>query len=336
MAEKLFFIHNNGSDDPSINLALEEYVLRHLDMRHTYLLLYINRPSVIIGRNQNPLQEVNISYIEERNIPVLRRASGGGAVYHDHGNLNFSFITRCERSYLNNYRKFTAPVIAALEAMGVQAELNDKNDIAARGKKISGTAQFATGKGIVTHGTLLFDAGLAVLHRALEADGSDITKSRAVRSIPGSVANIKDFLSSPLSMDTLRAEIRDAAAEYYGGATDARLEKRRWDAVEALAREKYDSWQWNYGRSPRFSVRRSAHLDSCAIHIRIDVEQGRIEKIDIDGRFADHAAGRALRRSLVGALYRKDDIRQAVGDMEPERYGEMITREFLLDLIFEA
>lgn len=166
MTENLFVIENNKIDDPRMNLALEEYALRHLDLTHTYLLLYINRPSVIVGRNQNPFQEINSEYIAERGISVVRRLSGGGAVYHDLGNLNYSFITRYDRGDLNNFKKFTAPVIAALRRMGVPAELNPRNDIVANGKKISGTAQYANGKGILTHGTLLFDARLDAVYTA--------------------------------------------------------------------------------------------------------------------------------------------------------------------------
>lgn len=319
MTEQLFVIENNNIDDPRMNLALEEYSLRHLDLKHIYLLLYINRPSVIIGRNQNPFQEINSEYIAERGISVVRRVSGGGAVYHDYGNLNYSFITRYDHDNLNNFKKFTAPVIAALRRMGVPAELNPRNSIVADDKKISGTAQYATGKGILTHGTLLFDARLDAVYHALNAT-EDAMASRAVQSVRSPVVNIADFFSEPVSMGAFKTVIRDAAAATYGGAEEYRLSARQWAAVNALSREKYHSWHWNFGRSPRFSIRRSEQFDKGSIDIRIEVDQGRIKTVEVRGRFPSDADPRFIERRLVGCLYRKSDVGQALSEVDLERY----------------
>src|SRR5690625_2453546 len=147
------FIDNKGITDPRVNLALEEYVLQNFGEEDTYLLFYINDPSIIIGRNQNSVEEINTEYVDDNGIQVVRRLSGGGAVYHDKGTLNFSFITKDDGESFHNFAKFTEPVVAALNNIGVPAELIGRNDLLVKGRKISGNAQFATRGRMCSHGT---------------------------------------------------------------------------------------------------------------------------------------------------------------------------------------
>src|SRR5690606_1555053 len=170
----MIFIDNEGINDPRINLALEEFALRNFNPDNDYLLFYINEPSIIIGRNQNTLEEINFDYVEEKGLHVVRRVSGGGAVYHDFGNLNFSFINNHDVKSLNNFKKFTAPVIKVLKSLGLDAELKGRNDIQVDEKKISGTAQFSTGKRMISHGTLLLDTDLGEVVNALNVKMSKI------------------------------------------------------------------------------------------------------------------------------------------------------------------
>jgi len=332
MANRLFLIQNNHIDDSRRNLALEEYALRHLDLDYSYLLLYVNQPAVIIGRNQNPLREVNSAYLAGNKIPVVRRISGGGAVYHDRGNLNFSFITRFKRNYINNYEFFTSPIIAALKGMGVPAKLNSKNDMVVYGRKISGTAQYSNGHGLIAHGTLLFDARLDVLWEALSAP-SDPMVSMAIRSLRSPVANIVEFLSSAVSMDAFKSGIREGVFAAWGGGEAYRLTRHQWDAVDALARDKYHSWRWNYGRSPRFTLERSGRSDTGPIKIRVVVEKGRIEQIFIRGSFPDPEAIRGLERRLVGCLYRKTDVEGTLSEISAEPCLGGITRKAFVDVL---
>lgn len=164
----MLFIDNNGITDPQINLAIEEYALNHLDINETYLLFYINQPSIIIGRNQNTIEEINTEYVDKNNIIVVRRLSGGGAVYHDLGNLNFSFITKDDGESFHNFLKFTEPVIEALQKLGVNAELSGRNDIQVGGRKISGNAQFSTKGRMFSHGTLMLDSEIENVVSALK------------------------------------------------------------------------------------------------------------------------------------------------------------------------
>ncbi|MEC2078558.1 lipoate--protein ligase, partial [Metabacillus fastidiosus] len=196
----MLFIDNEGITDPRINLAIEEYCLKNLDPNETYLLFYINEPSIIIGKNQNTIEEINTDYVEKESIHVVRRLSGGGAVYHDLGNLNFSFITKDDGDSFHNFRKFTEPVVKALQKLGVNAELSGRNDLVAEGRKISGNAQFATRGRMFSHGTLLFDSEIDHVVSALKVR-KDKIESKGIKSIRSRVANISEFLKEEITIE---------------------------------------------------------------------------------------------------------------------------------------
>lgn len=181
----MLFIDNQNITDPRINLAIEEYCVKHLDPEQTYLLFYVNQPSIIIGKNQNTIEEINTKYVEDNGIMVVRRLSGGGAVYHDLGNLNFSFITKDDGDSFHNFKKFTEPVIQALRQLGVEAELSGRNDIVADGRKISGNAQFSTKGRIFSHGTLMLDSAIdhvvsALKVKKIKSNQKALSQSEAV------------------------------------------------------------------------------------------------------------------------------------------------------------
>ncbi|WP_040932137.1 lipoate--protein ligase family protein, partial [Paenibacillus larvae] len=170
----MLFIDNQGITDPRINLAIEEYALKYLSTEQTYLLFYINEPSIIIGKNQNTIEEINMDYVKQQELHVVRRLSGGGAVYHDLGNLNFSFITKDDGNSFHNFLKFTEPVIEALRKLGVEAELSGRNDIQVGERKISGNAQFTTRGRMFSHGTLLFHSEMENVVSALKVKAGKI------------------------------------------------------------------------------------------------------------------------------------------------------------------
>jgi len=235
-----------------------------------YLLFYINEPSIIIGRSQNTLEEINHDYVEN-NIHIVRRISGGGAVYHDYGNLNFSFITNRDVTSLNNFKKFTEPIINALSKIGVEVELKGRNDILVNDKKISGTAQFSTGKRMISHGTLLFDTDLGKVANALQVKMSKIV-SKGHKSVRSHVANISEFIDRPLKIEDFRALLLSGLYEEKESFETYHLTRDEWKAVHSLKEEKYDSWDWNYGRSPKFNIQRTKRFTLGEIDVRMFVE----------------------------------------------------------------
>ena len=193
----------NENTDPRINLAVEEYALNYLDPREDYAILWQNEPAVIIGRNQNTVAEVNAPYIKEHGIHVVRRLSGGGAVYHDFGNLNFTFIVDADKTVVSNFEYFTKPVIEALASLGVKAEFSGRNDITIDGQKFSGNAQYWSKDRLLHHGTILYNSDLSVVQEALNVK-LDKIQSKGVKSVRSRVTNIFPHLPKPITIDEFK------------------------------------------------------------------------------------------------------------------------------------
>ncbi len=325
----MIFIENEGNTNPKLNLALEEYALRNFSADNDYLLFYINEPSIIIGRNQNTLEEINHNYVEENNIHIVRRVSGGGAVYHDFGNLNFSFITNHDVKSLSNFKKFTAPVIKVLNNLGLDAELKGRNDIEVNDKKISGTAQFSTGKRMVSHGTLLLDTNLGEVVNALNVKMSKI-QSKGHKSVRSRVANISEFLKTPLNIQEFRELLLEGLYEENEPFESYYLTPEEWRAVHQLKEEKYDTWGWNYGRSPKFNMQRNKRFPVGEIDLRIFVEKGHIKDFKIFGDFFGKEPVEQLESLLIGARYELEDITSLLESVEINEYfGDLPKADFI-------
>lgn len=272
----MLFIDNRGITDPRINLAIEEYALKNLDIEETYLLFYINEPSIIIGKNQNTVEEINTEYVENNGIHVVRRLSGGGAVYHDLGNLNFSFITKDDGDSFHNFQKFTEPVTEALQKLGVNAELSGRNDLMAEGRKISGNAQFSTKGRMFSHGTLLFDSEIESVVSALKVK-KDKIESKGIKSIRSRVANISEFLDEKITIEEFRTLLLKNIFGDLDEIPEYKLTDEDWEKIHQLSRERYQNWDWNYGRSPKFDLQHSHRFPVGQIDIRLNVTKGKIE-----------------------------------------------------------
>ncbi len=298
----LQLIKNNNIIDPAINLALEEYCLRNLDPGSEYLLFYINQPSIIIGRHQNPFQEFNQKLARQKNIFPVRRISGGGAVYHDLGNLNFSFITDFTEEKLDYFKTLIKPILNTLRCLGVPAQLTEKNNIRVNGKKVSGNSQHTNMRRMLSHGTLLFDSELEILQRALESN-LEITDSRAVSSIKSKVTNISDHLPHPIGMEAFRAEMINGVADALGALTEYQLTAETWEAVYRLAEEKYRSWEWTFGRSPQFTVNHKFRLESGNVDAQISVKHGIITDIELARHTVESVSTRRVISEFIGKRY---------------------------------
>lgn len=329
----MIFIDNEGINDPRINLALEEYALRHFNPEKDYLLFYINEPSIIIGRNQNTLEEINFEYVEEKGLHVVRRVSGGGAVYHDFGNLNFSFITKHDTKSLNNFAKFTEPVIKILNTMGVPAELKGRNDVLANDKKISGNAQFSTGKRMLHHGTLLLDSDLDEVSKALNVKMTKI-QSKGHKSSRSRVANISEFLTEKMDIEEFRSIILKGLYNEREDFETHHLTEAEWQAVYQLRDEKYGSWDWNYGSSPKFNIQRSKRFSIGEIDLRIFVEKGKISNFKIYGDFFGKEPVQTLETLMIGAKYDRQEIDKLLEPIVMEDYFGVLPKNDFLELIY--
>ena len=330
----MLFVDHRGVTDARVNLALEEYVFRHKLVDDDVLLFYVNAPAIIIGRNQNTVEELATDVVEARGIRVVRRISGGGAVYHDLGNLNFSVMTPEVQGRFNRYDHFTRPVIDVLRDLGVPAELGGRNDILAEGRKISGNAQFATPGRMFSHGTLLLDSNLDDVTAALRPRPGKV-ESKGVKSIRSRVANISEFLRVPLTVDQLRERI----LERIFGTTDReriptiRLDDVDWAAVHELVERKYGTWSWNYGEDPASNVQRARRFPAGEIDVRLDVREGRISGVRIFGDFMGLEDVGALERWLVGLPYERGAMLAALADTDLSVYFGAVEREQVLDVV---
>lgn len=325
----MIFIENEGVTDPRLNLALEEYIARKFSADNDYLLFYINEPSIIIGRNQITIEEVNQEYIEDHNIHVVRRVSGGGAVYHDLGNLNFSFITNHDVSRLHDFKKFTAPVIEILNELGLAAELIGRNDILVDGKKISGAAQFSTGKRMISHGTLLFNTDLSEVGKALTVKMSKI-ESKGHKSVRSRVANITEFMKDEMSIEEFRSLLLKGLYADNEEFETYHLTQEEWEGVRALKAEKYDTWDWNYGRAPKFNVKKEKRFAIGELDARIMVERGLISELKIYGDFFGQNSVEAIENLLKGVPYDKASITAALAEVDVKSYfGALEKSDFI-------
>ncbi|MBH0165328.1 lipoate--protein ligase [Fictibacillus sp. 7GRE50] len=329
----MLFIDNENITDPRVNLAIEEFALKHLDINETYLLFYINEPSIIIGKNQNTVEEINADYVRDEGIHVVRRLSGGGAVYHDLGNLNFSFITKDDGNSFHDFKKFTDPVVKALKKLGVNAELSGRNDILADGKKISGNAQFSTKGRMFSHGTLLFDSEIENVVSALNVR-MDKIESKGIKSIRSRVTNIREHLDEDMTMEEFKQTLLTYLFEELDSVPKYELTESDWEEIRKISRERYANWDWNYGKSPKFNVELSNRFAAGSVDIRLHIVKGIIQESKIFGDFFGVGDVSDIENKLNGVRYDREAIEEVLEDLDLSHYFGNVTRQEFLDLLY--
>ena len=325
------FVSNNNITDPTINLAMEEYVLKHLPSDDSYFLFYVNDPSIIVGKNQNTIEEVNKQYVDEQHIHVVRRISGGGAVYHDKGNLNFSFVTNDDGNSFHNFKKFTDPIVQALQSMGVDAEMTGRNDIQVGSAKISGNAMVKVKDRMFSHGTLMLNSNLEEVKNALKVNPKKI-QSKGVKSVRKRVANIEEFLDEPITIDQFKQIIlRTLFGEHE--VEEYCLTEEDWNNIKQLSNEKYRTWDWNYGKNPKYNFERDEKFEKGFIQIKFDVKKGKIEHAKIFGDFFGEGNVNELEETLIGTSHDYEHIKEAMENYDFYHYFGDIDKDSILKLM---
>ncbi|MCI0474261.1 MAG: lipoate--protein ligase [Ignavibacteria bacterium] len=326
----MILIDNNNNHDASVNLALEEYCVRNLDVENEmYLLFYVNSPSIIIGKHQNTIEEINKNYVDRKGIRIVRRISGGGAVYHDLGNLNFSFITKYSPEFFHNFEKFTLPVVDTLRKMGVNAVLGGRNDITVEGRKISGNAQFTNLKSMFSHGTLLFDSHIEDVVEALNVKAEKI-ESKGIKSVRSRVANISEFLSEKITVSEFKQKLIDNIFREYDSVPVLKPDESQWNEVIKLSESKYRTWEWNFGRSPEFNIRKIKRFEFGQVDARIFVKDGVINDIKFYGDFLGYGDSEDIENMLRGSQFKEDEIRDALKNADLRFYfGNIELNDFV-------
>ena len=280
----------NENNDPRINLAIEIFLLQEMKVDEPILLFYINEPSIIIGRNQNTIEEINKDYVDAHGIHVVRRFSGGGAVYHDFGNLNFSFIMPDDGNSFRDFEKLTKPIVQALHEMGVEgAQLKGRNDLVIDDMKFSGNAMYATNGRMFAHGTIMFDSDINEVVNALKVR-KDKIESKGIKSIRSRVTNIKPFLPKDKQDMTTEAFREEILLKIFGvDSVDQvktyTLTEEDWVKINEISDKYYRNWDWNYGKSPAFDIERRKRFPIGSIEVRFNVQEGKITEAKIYGDF---------------------------------------------------
>ena len=329
MSQEIHYLET-GSQDPFYNLAFEETVLRSRRSGE-YLLLWQNDNTIVIGQNQNAEEEINHAFVEAHGIRVVRRMTGGGAVYHDLGNLNYSWMTDVENAGAITYQQFTRPVVEALRGLGMAAEASGRNDILVEGRKVSGTAQRLLGKRILHHGTLLFDSDPEMIAGALRVDASKF-QSKSTKSVRSRVGNIREFLRTDMTLpdfwEYLKGSLGGEALQS-GSLTEAEHQQ-----VLRLKAEKYDAWEWTFGRTPRFSFANRHRWDGGLLEVRVQAENGRITAARFYGDFLSLCPPAPLEAALRGCLFQRADVAQALRGLPLQNYLGGIREQEVLDTMF--
>ena len=318
---------NEHHTDPYFNLAAEEYVLKNFS--DNCFMLWRNAPSVIVGCHQNTLAEINVDYVKENHIKVVRRLSGGGAVFHDLGNLNFTFIENTKNDRVIDFQKYTQPIIAVLRSLDVDARFEGRNDLLIDGKKFSGNAEHVFRGRVLHHGTLLFASELADLSGALNANAAKF-KDKAIKSVRSRVTNISNHLKRPLDIEEFRDRVLRHMMDNYPDCERYSYTDNDMAAIGQLRDEKYLSWDWNFGASPGYNMVNGLRTGGGNIELHLDVQNGIIRQIRIFGDFFNIADIAELEQLLIGTPHNETCIRQRLNDVILSDYLMNVTKDELL------
>lgn len=318
--------------DPRWNLALEQYVFDHMDRSKSYFMLWQNDNTIVIGKYQNAVAEINNDYVREHGITLVRRLSGGGTVYHDLGNLNFTFIVDADEMEKINFEMFCSPIIETLASFGVKAELTGRNDLVVDGRKFSGNAQYIREGRTMHHGCIMISADLSVLGKALHVDQAKMA-SKGVKSVVSRVANLCEFLPEGVGVPEFKArlvEILSKKEDFH----PCQLSEEDLAKIDEIKRERYDTWEWNYGRSPAYTNTRKQRIEGCGtVEISLKADKGVIADVEFFGDFFALRETSELAEKLRGCALRREAVMERLQGDGAGNYIRNLTDEALAELL---
>ncbi len=319
------------STDPCFNIAAETYVMRNFV--EECFMLWRNGPSIIVGKHQNTLAEINIDYVKKHKIKVVRRLSGGGAVFHDLGNLNFTFIRNGEEGKLVDFKKFTLPIIEALRELGVNARFEGRNDLTIEGRKFSGNAEHVFKKRVLHHGTLLFSSKLPDLSQALKVNPMKF-QDKAVKSVRSRVTNIHDHLPKKMSVTEFQEYLMQYMMKRYPDSRIYEYSGEDIRAIEKLGEEKFSTWDWNFGYSPDYNFKRAVRSNGGHIEFHMDVQKGVIRKLKIFGDYFHSRETGEFEALLIDCPHEELAIRERLSSANIHDYFKNATLDEVIKGMF--
>lgn len=322
------------STDPYFNLALEQHVFDNLDRGKEYFMLWQNHNTIVVGKYQNTAREINHGFVKEKEIQVVRRLSGGGAVYHDMGNLNFTFIANAAQAEKLNFAIFIQPIVNTLAEFGVKAEMSGRNDITIDGKKFSGNSQYIKQKRVMHHGTILYSSDLSMVAKALNV-APDKIKSKGVQSVRSRVTNVKDCMQQDISLEDFKKGLLKHM--FAAGALQPYiLTEDDYRQINELKASRYDLWDWNYGASPEYSIEKKRRIEGCgSFTLLMEVEKGRITAFKLQGDFFVSGNLEALEAEIIGQKLQAESLEKLRPVQEVENIIRNLTAQDLLWMILE-
>ncbi|HEN9855302.1 TPA: lipoate--protein ligase [Streptococcus agalactiae] len=324
----------NTSNDPAYNVALEAYAFQKLTDIDEIFILWINEPAIIIGRHQNTIQEINKEFIDKNGIHVVRRLSGGGAVYHDLNNLNYTIISNNTQEGAFDFQTFSKPVIDTLAKLGVKAEFTGRNDLEINGQKFAGNAQAYYKGRMMHHGCLLFDVDMSVLGQALKVS-KDKIESKGIKSVRARVTNIVDHLSDKITVQEFSDAILAQMKEEYPEMDEYVLSDAELSEIQAMRDNQFATWDWTYGKAPEYTIERGVRYPAGKITTYANVGNSTIKSVKIFGDFFGVKPVDDIEKMLEGVRYDYKDVLAALKTVDTSQYFSRMTPEEITKAIVD-
>ena len=320
----------NLQTNPFYNMAFDEYCLESLSIDEPVFFLWQNRPAVIVGFNQEVNTEVNLDYLKEQGIDLVRRVTGGGAVYHDFGNLNYTIVGPSE-DLERDYPEYAGIMMKALQSLGVPATLSGRNDILVEGRKVSGFAKRVCRNRLMVHGTLMYKVDVDVLTNVLSPSATKL-QSKGVSSVRSRVANLCDYLPEIKDIQTFSQRLEEILSNHYADA-EYQLSEDDLAKIQRQTDEKFATWEWNYGRSPKATLTNSARLACGTVEIHLTLNENRISTCRFGGDFLGNLPASEIEQALKGVVYDRASIHHCLYQMEIGQYFDGVDAEDLVKLM---